>query len=50
MAQEAAPTQPDGQVQQMHWLAAQIREMQLANLQTQTQMQANMQAQLERLA
>jgi hypothetical protein len=50
VAQETTPTQPDGQVQQMHWLAAQMREMQLANLQMQAQMQTNMQAQMERLA
>ncbi len=48
MAQEVTPAQPDGQVQQMHWL--EMREMQLANLHMQTQMQANMQAQIERLA
>jgi hypothetical protein len=36
VGQEATPTQPDGQVQQMHWLVAKMHEMQQPNLQKPT--------------
>ena len=42
VAQEAAPPPPEDQTQQLRWLAAQMREMHLANLQMQAQMRAQM--------
>jgi hypothetical protein len=49
-AQDDVPTRPDDRAQQAQWLATQMREMQLANVQMQAQMQAYMQDQIERLA
>jgi hypothetical protein len=47
VSQKAALTSSGDHAQQVQWLAAQLREMQMATLQMQTQMQAQMQRMAE---